>query len=141
MVRRRTPSISSARSGICVPTMMCAIKTTWCWRRTPSPIPQPAPSAIIIGCVIPLTCFTPRLVISTSGSGAVGSAESDMEDYQQRVVDEERELREKLKKLEAFVASDVFAGMAREDQSLLRKQHGYMANYLDILERRIVRFE
>jgi len=64
-----------------------------------------------------------------------------MEDYQQRVVDEERELREKLKKLEAFVASDVFAGMAREDQSLLRKQHGYMANYLDILERRIVRFE
>lgn len=61
--------------------------------------------------------------------------------HEQRVVDEHKDLVEKLLKLEQFIAKNPnYARLAREDQTLLRMQLGYMNDYASILISRIARF-
>lgn len=60
--------------------------------------------------------------------------------HQERVVAESNDLREKMNKLEAFLNGDVFPTLDREDQQLLRRQSYYMADYFEVLRKRIARF-
>ena len=64
-----------------------------------------------------------------------------MEDYQERVVEEKKELDEKLAKLRAFQLSEKFDDLDNADQYLLNKQANYMDDYSYILGQRIVRFK
>lgn len=63
-----------------------------------------------------------------------------MQDYQQRVVQEEKALRERFDKLEDFIGGGLFSTLPKEDQVLLQEQRGYMSGYLSVLQRRIDRF-
>lgn len=64
-----------------------------------------------------------------------------MQDYQQRVLDEQTALADKLVKLTKFIsASDAFAALPDEDKVLLREQRDHMSAYHDVLRRRIERF-
>lgn len=63
-----------------------------------------------------------------------------MLEYQQRVVEEEAELRKKFDRLETFIAGEAFGKLPQEDQWLLQEQRGYMSGYLSVLLRRIDRF-
>lgn len=64
-----------------------------------------------------------------------------MQPHQERVVAESNELRDRLMKLTAFISgSEVFKALASEDQHLLREQRDHMADYLDVLGKRIARF-
>lgn len=63
-----------------------------------------------------------------------------MEDYQQRVADEKKELDQKLKDLRAFMHGDVYASLPAVDQGLLMVQLVAMDNYSDALARRIELF-
>lgn len=61
--------------------------------------------------------------------------------HQQRVLDEHRDLAEKLQKLVEFVKlSAKFDELDPIDQKLLEDQYEPMYDYLSILERRIARF-
>ena len=61
--------------------------------------------------------------------------------HRQRVIDEKRELDEKLGKLQAFIdGSPVFSGLPIEDQSNLKYQLSVMEVYSCILADRIARF-
>jgi hypothetical protein len=61
--------------------------------------------------------------------------------HEQRVVEERRELSEKLTSLCAFIcASPVFEKMDPEDRRLMREQCDAMINYRDALDARIARF-
>lgn len=63
------------------------------------------------------------------------------EPHQQRVVDEHRELGEKLSKLNAFLASSpIFASLDKVDRNLLEIQQSLMESYHKILWHRICRF-
>lgn len=59
-----------------------------------------------------------------------------MDTWQERLIDEERELREKLKKLEVFNRSKRFEGLEM-GRDLLLLQESAMREYLNILNRRI----
>lgn len=63
-----------------------------------------------------------------------------MEAYQERVVAESNELRERLNKLTQFIHGDAFQELDREDQQLMRRQSFYMEDYLAVLGKRIARF-
>lgn len=63
-----------------------------------------------------------------------------MEAYRERVVAESNDLRDKLNKLEAFMNSDAFDALDREDKQLLRRQNCYMEDYFEVLRKRIARF-
>ena len=63
-----------------------------------------------------------------------------MEAYQQRVVDEESQLREKFEKLEVFLGDKFSKSLPKIDLELLHEQRGYMSGYLSVLKRRIDRF-
>jgi hypothetical protein len=64
-----------------------------------------------------------------------------MQPHQQRVVDEKRELDDKLTKLIAFITSSpVFESLDLTDQGLLCDQQGAMTDYSAVLEERIARF-
>lgn len=65
---------------------------------------------------------------------------SDMEAFQQRVVDERDELKEKHTKLGEFFDTGIFQGVPKEEQGRLRRQHGIMAEYLAVLNERIAAF-
>ena len=60
-----------------------------------------------------------------------------MEPHQQRVLEERQQLRERLDRLENFLASDLFRSLSHEDGVLLWAQRGAMAQYLAILDRRV----
>ena len=60
-----------------------------------------------------------------------------MEPHQQRVIAERQELRERLGKLENFLAGDLFRSLSHEEGVLLWAQRGAMAQYLAILDRRV----
>lgn len=64
-----------------------------------------------------------------------------MEAYQQRVVDERRELDEKIERLAGFIASTAFDFVDHEQRQLLLRQHDAMVTYSDILQQRISLFE
>ena len=63
-----------------------------------------------------------------------------MLDYQQRVVEEQQVLEEKLEKLNAFNQSDKFQDLNSVDQNLLLIQAGVMYTYNETLKARISRF-
>ena len=63
-----------------------------------------------------------------------------LQPHQQRVVDEHRDLAEKLNKLRAFFDTPIFLGLAEAEQSRLRNQARFMDGYAAILEERIVAF-
>ena len=63
-----------------------------------------------------------------------------MEPYQERVIAEEKELRERVNKLNIFINSEDFPKLAKEDQLLLVKQLAYMEAYGSTLCTRISMF-
>lgn len=63
-----------------------------------------------------------------------------MELYQSRVLDEKRELDERLERLVAFIKSAAFYRVSQEDRDLLSEQEAHMTRYSDVLRRRIARF-
>jgi hypothetical protein len=63
-----------------------------------------------------------------------------LQPHQQRVVDEHRDLTEKLNKLRAFFDTPIFLGLAEAEQSRLRNQARFMDGYAAVLEERIVVF-
>lgn len=60
--------------------------------------------------------------------------------HEQRVVDERNELLLKSKKLESFFDNDIFKKMENIDKELLEQQYFIMVEYLEILHKRIKRF-
>lgn len=65
-----------------------------------------------------------------------------LQPHQQRLVDEKRELDEKLEKLRAFCSKScgVFDSLPTEEKQRLTEQEGHMAAYSDVLRRRIEAF-
>lgn len=66
--------------------------------------------------------------------------ETNLQPHQQRVVEELETLSDKSKKLSAFILSDVFKDLPKEEKEDLVEQLETMEKYADILERRIDRF-
>jgi len=60
--------------------------------------------------------------------------------HQQRVVAECEQLAGRIKKLEAFLATPVFAGLADDERQLLKMQADAMVSYLGIINTRVERF-
>ena len=60
--------------------------------------------------------------------------------HQQRVVQEQSELSEKLAKLKEFTNGTIFAGLVADEQERLTRQLGYMEGYLKVLLERIAAF-
>ncbi len=68
--------------------------------------------------------------------------EATLAPHEQRVVEEKRELDEKISKLAAFIAStQTFAGLDPRAQELLRQQGSQMIAYSDTLASRIAWFK
>lgn len=66
--------------------------------------------------------------------------EKVLEPYQQRVVDENKELKEKIDKLQAFMLSPKWKELQDIDQYLMSSQLQVMQAYSQILFQRITRF-
>lgn len=64
-----------------------------------------------------------------------------MEDWQQRVVDDQRDLEDKIKKLEAFIDGDKFGSVRSAVRVAMREQHRHMVGYNRALVDRISLFE
>ena len=60
--------------------------------------------------------------------------------YQQRVIDENRELGERLGKLLAFFQTPAFVELSEAERSRLRNQARFMDGYAAVLEERIAAF-
>ncbi len=65
---------------------------------------------------------------------------TELADWQQRVVNEKRELDEKKAALLAFFDKPAYAALPTEDRILLIAQHTHMKAYSDVLGTRIARF-
>jgi hypothetical protein len=64
-----------------------------------------------------------------------------MQPHQQRVVDEKKELDDKLDKLKAFIeTSPIFKSLSADERGRLGKQFDVMAEYSSILSQRIAAF-
>lgn len=63
-----------------------------------------------------------------------------LQPHEQRVVEEQTSLQEKLVKLDDFMTTQTFTDLEAEDRKLLILQREYMANYNEILFARIERF-
>lgn len=61
--------------------------------------------------------------------------------YQQRVIDEKKELDEKLLKLFNFFSTDAFNKLDSAEKGRLRIQHSIMMAYSEILGQRIANFQ
>ena len=66
--------------------------------------------------------------------------EKVLEPHQQRVVDENKELKEKIDKLQSFMLSPKWKELQDIDQYLLSSQLQVMQTYSQILFQRITRF-
>jgi len=60
--------------------------------------------------------------------------------HEQRVIDEHRDLTEKLNKLRTFFDTPIFRGLAEAEQMRLRAQASFMDGYQDMLRERISAF-
>ena len=60
--------------------------------------------------------------------------------HEQRVIDEHRDLTEKLNKLRAFFDTPIFRGLSEAEQMRLRAQAGFMDGYQGMLRERISAF-
>lgn len=63
-----------------------------------------------------------------------------MLDFQQRVVDEAKELELKVVALFSFIQGKVFLTLEEQDQTMLTAQYEAMRAYLAVLKARIERF-
>ena len=63
--------------------------------------------------------------------------ESTINTYQQRVLNEKKELDEKIQKLESFLDNDLFKNLNETERNLLKSHLGIMSIYSDILKLRI----
>jgi hypothetical protein len=63
-----------------------------------------------------------------------------LQPHQQRVIEEEKALSEKLNKLGEFIHGSIFAGLSTEDRMLLQEQDDHMRVYVHVLRKRIDRF-
>ena len=64
-----------------------------------------------------------------------------MNEFQERVINERKELNDKMIKLHEFITNNtIFRSLSEEDQLLLKDQYRVMRQYSDILDRRIERF-
>jgi len=61
------------------------------------------------------------------------------EDAENRLIEEARENANRLNKLNAFMAGDIFPTLERADKDLLYSQQRVMSKYLQILGKRIER--
>lgn len=66
--------------------------------------------------------------------------EFTMSTYQERVIEEKRELDEKRQKLLEFFNTDIFRGLTQAEKDRLRTQHSVMGVYSEILHQRISAF-
>jgi hypothetical protein len=64
-----------------------------------------------------------------------------MSTFIDRLRTEKQELDEKLTKLEDFLATDTFTGLANIDKLLLEKQFAIMTEYSRVLNSRLMRLE
>jgi len=64
-----------------------------------------------------------------------------MEDWKQRVVDEANQLYDRLQKLRGFLDGGPIDELSTDDHKDLTEQQVAMTQYLDILRRRIDKFE
>ena len=64
-----------------------------------------------------------------------------MEDWQLRILDERKEVSDRLAKLDRFLDSEFSFKMDLTDRYLLIKQSVVMAEYVNILDKRIHRFK
>lgn len=64
-----------------------------------------------------------------------------MEPHQERVIDEKRELSERIAKLGAFVQGNTFVSIPSEEQKRLNRQLAYMGLYNTVLAERIEAFD
>jgi hypothetical protein len=64
-----------------------------------------------------------------------------LQEYQIRVVDEQRELQSRLDKLSAFVSSPNFGMLPEAEQDRMFRQANVMAQYNAILRERIAAFK
>ena len=65
---------------------------------------------------------------------------SQLQPHQQRVVTEKAELDVRLGKLSEFFSTETFKRLAPEERERLRRQHGLMKDYSQVLEERIAAF-
>jgi hypothetical protein len=63
-----------------------------------------------------------------------------MQAHQQRVIQEEADLSDKIDRLIVFTKQSVFESLPQSEQNLLREQLDYMTQYHDVLKRRIQTF-
>ena len=68
------------------------------------------------------------------------SAASTVPPHQQRVLDEKRELDDRLQKLVAFFSTPIFHGLPESEQIRLERQAVAMRTYSEILGERIANF-
>lgn len=61
--------------------------------------------------------------------------------HQERVVEEKKQLDEKLDKLTEFLKTDTFKNLNEYERERLERQHEYMTGYSDVLAERIVHFK
>lgn len=64
-----------------------------------------------------------------------------MQPFQQRVVDEERDLNDKIEKLTAFIPTELFKRLPPAEQDRMKNQLMYMGRYASILRQRIEAFD
>lgn len=65
----------------------------------------------------------------------------ELQPHQQRVIDERKELDDKIKKLGSFILDNpIFLTLETEEQIDLKSQYEFMNKYLSVLDRRIGRF-
>jgi hypothetical protein len=61
--------------------------------------------------------------------------------YQQRVIDEKKELDEKISKLKEFFKTDLYSNLTKKERVLLSTQCHFMSEYSIVLANRIRLFE
>ena len=64
-----------------------------------------------------------------------------MKPHQERVVQERKDLDEKITKLDEFIDGEIFKTLPKDEQDRLVAQSAAMTNYSDILHARISAFE
>ena len=63
-----------------------------------------------------------------------------MKSYQERVVEEKKELDAKLAKLDTFGRTEQFTALPAEEQGRMNRQHSIMEDYSKVLGERIEAF-
>lgn len=70
----------------------------------------------------------------------MSAAEKVLAPHQQRVVDENRELQDRLSNLLCFFQTEMFQSLSEAERSRMRNQARFMDGYAAVLEERIAAF-